>query len=83
MARKKTLLEKAKAVHRVRKVCDVPTDEQIELALALVNGEVTFKQAGMAFNGDGRPGNASHMCSSVLRRAVLLGVIKPLEVEWL
>lgn len=83
MARKQTLLERAKGARAVRKDWDVPTAEQIELAVALLNGEVTFSQAGMAFNADGRPGNASHTCSSVLRRAVLLGVIKPLEVEWL
>ena len=71
----KTLLERARAVTQVRKTKATITPEHIELCIAWMTGEITFKQISTVL---GKPdnGNALYFIATVLKEGYARGAFK-------
>jgi hypothetical protein len=70
-----TLLEEALKVRTGGKAPVTVTDEQVELLVAFLRGEVTYGQAGVVLRAERSQGVAAKSIS-LLRRAVALGKLK-------
>lgn len=75
---KQTLLDKARAVLHVPTWGIDVSDESIDLALAVINGDIGAKQACVAL-GKNHTASACQHCYSVLRQAIRLGKVARIE----
>lgn len=67
------ILKKAFAVKSAER--RVLTDEDTELAFAWLRGEITTKQAGVAYGYEKQPGNSLHIIARSLKRAHAHGLV--------
>lgn len=74
MIKRHTLLEKAKAVMLHGKI--PITEDEIELALGWIRGEVSWKQANVAMGKRSDGGNGLYRIAIILRKAYQDGKLK-------
>ncbi|HEA46436.1 MAG TPA: hypothetical protein ENH99_01505 [Candidatus Pacearchaeota archaeon] len=73
----KTLLEKAKDVPIDKKQSRLPvTDEEIDLAIAFLEGEITHRQATQVIFGETKGKSFYFKIGSIIRKGVVQGKIK-------
>ena len=74
--KEETLLEKA-TKHQYRKTRNYYSDEEIELAIAYLEGKITSRQGSEVIGKNKKsPGSFTHFCTSALRFGVQAGKIR-------
>lgn len=76
---KKTLLELAKEVKSSSKFTCRPSEERIDLIIALANEEISIRQAAKALSIN--HGGIPNMFMSVMRRSLMYGLIEIKKIK--